>query len=131
MTKARYDSMLRETAGEKLGATPPKPGLTSDWIAWGVPFDPPSGTRQEDQERRYETEFIGGGSPEGIAKEWAEQFDRASVEYAIVNGEDYLVVVENLHTRERWTYRVSGESRPVYRLRDVRAAAADRQEGRA
>ena len=93
----------------------------ADWKVWGVPFDPPIGTRQEDQDRESEIECVGGGSPERMAEYWAENHDHATADFPIVQGTDYMVVVENLHSRERWTYRVSGESRPVYRVREFSA----------
>ena len=86
----------------------------ADWRVWGVPFDPPRGVAREDQERRDEVEFLGGGSPEQMALEWARAFDFGTTEYYIVKGEDYLVTVANLHSGQQWQYRVSGESRPVY-----------------
>ena len=93
--------------------------MKSDWKAWGVPFDPPHGVRQEDQDREGETEYI-GGQPERIAEDWARQHDFSTTEYHIVKGKDYLVTVENLHSDERWKFRVSGESRPVYRVEEIR-----------
>ncbi len=86
-----------------------------DWRVWGVPFDPPVGVRREDQERLCVTEYFGGGSPERIAEDWARQFDFSTTEFAIVSGEDYLVSVENLNSGELQVFRVSGESRPIYR----------------
>ena len=43
------------------------------WKVWGTYYDTPKG--QDADERVYELEMFGGGSPEKMAEEWARRYD--------------------------------------------------------
>lgn len=54
---------------------------------------------------------------EEAAEKWAEQDDRNSSEYAIVDGEDTVVIVQDEPSKAQTAWRVSGEAVPSYLAR--------------
>lgn len=94
------------------------------WRVWGVPYDPPRGSRIEEMEPRYPLDIDArhASTAEQAACEWARYFDTDTVEYSIVKGEDYVVTVVDTERQERTMFRVEGRSVPQYTARPYSGA---------